>query len=279
MNITVLSGKGGTGKTTISTNLAAYLNIEGYNTQYFDFDVEEPNGFIFLKPTISESLEVMVKVPEIDKNLCTLCGLCAKSCNFNALAATKDRVIVFEKLCHSCGVCSVVCPINAIKEIERKIGTIEKGEINGLKVFQGILDIGEPMGVPIIRKLKNSIKDDCINIIDSPPGSSCNVVNSVEGSDYAILATEPTNFGLHDLEIAVNVVKQMGIPHGVVINKSDDNDQVIEEFCKNKDIKILGKIPFRRDITEKYSRGELLIEIPEVNKVMASVSSYIMEVD
>ncbi|KGG80451.1 (4Fe-4S)-binding protein [Caloranaerobacter azorensis H53214] len=277
MRISVLSGKGGTGKTTVATNLSYYLSKKGEKVQYLDFDVEEPNGFIFLKPEIENTFEVKVKVPQIDESSCTQCGLCAKKCNFNALSVTKNGVLVFEKICHSCGLCSLVCPVNAITEVEREIGKIEIGYTDNLKVVRGILNIGEPMGIPILKDLKKLITPDYINIIDSPPGSSCSVVHSVEGSDYGILVTEPTKFGLHDLEIAVNVIRQLGVPFGVVINKSDENDYIIEEFCKKQGIDIIERIPFDRSIAQKYSKGELLDD-KIFMEVFENIFSKIMEV-
>lgn len=277
MNISVLSGKGGTGKTTISTNLAIALSNQGYKTQYLDFDVEEPNGFIFLKPFVISGEKVYVQVPQVNEELCNNCGLCGESCNFNAIVALKDKVTIFEKLCHSCGVCTLVCPQKAISEKDREVGFIEKGSRVELSAIRGVLNIGEPMGIPILRKLKEYLKEEYINIIDSPPGSSCSVINSVEDSDYAILVTEPTSFGLHDLDIAANVVSKMNINFGVVINKSNENDSIIEEYCRNKNIDIIGKITFDRRIAQEYSKGKLLIGNDEIDRVFDTITSKIME--
>lgn len=278
MIISVLSGKGGTGKTTVSTNLATYLNSKGYKAQYMDFDVEEPNGFIFIKPNIETQEGVTVKNPYVDEDLCNNCGECARSCSFNAIAALKDKVTVFEKLCHSCGVCSLVCPQNAITEKEREIGFVDVGTKEGLMAIRGILNVGEPMGIPILKKLKGYIKSDYVNIIDSPPGSSCSVINSIEDSDYCILVTEPTVFGLHDLKIAVEVVRKMDIRFGIVINKSNNNDRLVENYCKNENIEILGRLPFDRKIAQSYSKGELLIENDKVTEALDAIISKIMEV-
>lgn len=278
MNISILSGKGGTGKTTISTNLAALLNEKGYKAQYLDFDVEEPNGFIFLKPHIDQTIGVNVKVPQINEELCDNCGECAKNCNFNAIGVTRNKVIVFDKLCHSCGVCSLVCKKNAIEEVEREIGFIEKGNSNGLESIRGILNVGEPMGVPILKQLREHIKPDCISIIDSPPGSSCSVVNSIEKSDYSVLVTEPTPFGLHDLKIAVDVVRYLGINFGVIINKSSKRDDLIESYCESENINIIGKVPFDKEIAMKYSKGHLLIEGAKMKGILESIITRIMEV-
>ncbi|MTI70877.1 MAG: (4Fe-4S)-binding protein [Firmicutes bacterium] len=262
MNISVLSGKGGTGKTTVATNLAVYLSSKGKNVQYLDYDVEEPNGFIFLKPKIQSVKDVKVRVPKIDSDKCIGCGECSKECRFNALAVINKGVVLFEKLCHNCGLCSLVCKENAITEKQRKIGEIDIGNKERLKVYRGKIDIGEPMGIPIIKELKNYLYKDSINIIDSPPGSSCSVVNTIDDSDYSVVVTEPTIFGLHDLEIAVNVIRQMNIPLGVIINKSGSEDNIIEEYLNSENIELLGKIPFSRDIAKAYSKGELIDNIP-----------------
>lgn len=262
MNISILSGKGGTGKTTISTNLSILLSENHENVSYFDFDVEEPNGFIFLKPDIEIENKVFKKVPKIDKELCTNCGECSKLCKFNAISITPNNSTVFEKLCHDCGLCYIACPVQAISEILREIGKIESGkskDISNLNAFRGVLNIGEPSGVPVISALKKFLDVDSINILDAPPGSSCSVINTVEDSDYSILVTEPTKFGLHDLKIAVEVLRYLNIPFGVLINKSDEFDFIIENYCENEKIDILGKIPFSRNIANKYSKGDILI--------------------
>ncbi len=272
MNITILSGKGGTGKTTISTNLAVYLNSLGYKIQYLDCDVEEPNGYIFLKPDLDRSIDVKVKVPDIEKSICINCGRCAENCNFNALAVTDDSVVVFEKLCHSCGLCSIVCPVGAIHELDRVIGKVEIGYGRGVKALRGLLNIGEPMAIPIIDKLKENIDKNMINVLDSSPGSSCKVINTLEDTDYAVLITEPTKFGLHDLEIAVKLVNKMKIPFGVVINKATEDDIIIEEYCKEQEAQIIGKIPFKKDIAKNYSKGKLLTNNEEVKKCLEKIS-------
>ncbi|MBA2851529.1 MinD superfamily P-loop ATPase [Methanococcus maripaludis] len=262
MNISILSGKGGTGKTTISTNLSILLSENHENVSYFDFDVEEPNGFIFLKPEIEIENKVFKKVPKIDKELCTNCSECSKLCKFNAISITPNNSTVFEKLCHDCGLCYIACPVQAISEILREIGKIESGkskDISNLNAFRGVLNIGEPSGVPVISALKKFLDVDSINILDAPPGSSCSVINTVEDSDYSILVTEPTKFGLHDLKIAVEVLRYLNIPFGVLINKSDEFDFIIENYCENEKIDILGKIPFSRNIANKYSKGNILI--------------------
>lgn len=251
MKIAVLSGKGGTGKTTVAVSMA--LVIPG--SQYIDCDVEEPNGFLFLKPEIKESTSVTVLVPEVDQNLCALCGACAKICQFNAIAVTKKRVLVFPELCHHCGACSLACQAYAISEIERTIGVIESDA--GNRFIQGRLIIGEPVGVPIISALKKRINPNRTAILDCSPGASCAVVRSIEGCDYALLVTEPTPFGLHDLKIAVGLVKKMGIRAGVVLNKAGLNDQLILDYCNQEDLPVMLVIPYSRKIAENYAHGIL----------------------
>ncbi|NSW90088.1 MAG: 4Fe-4S binding protein [Firmicutes bacterium] len=251
MRIAVLSGKGGTGKTTVSASLAASLE----SCQYIDCDVEEPNGYIFLKPELYQNISVKVLVPEIDVMKCNGCGKCSKVCQFNAIAVVKRKVLVFPEICHHCGACTIACPNDAIHEIEREIGIVE---MNGDETFlHGKLNIGEPISIPIIQELKRHIKKDMPVILDCSPGASCTVVCSIEGCDYCILVTEPTPFGFHDLKIAVQLVRKMEIPFGVVVNKASDASKIIHEFCKNENIEILMEIPFSREIASAYSQGIL----------------------
>ncbi len=265
MQITILSGKGGTGKTTISTNLAKVMKA-----RYIDCDVEEPNGFIFLKPDIEESSDVFIPVPKVDKDKCISCKKCVNICQFNALAFVNKEVVLFEKLCHGCGACSLICPTDAILEEERSIGKTHKGKSDGLECLMGILDIGEPMAGPIISNLKKSI-DEKTTIIDSAPGSSCNVVKALIDSDYAILVTEPTAFGLHDLKIAVELVRNMNIPFGVIINRADDYENIIVDYCMDENIKIIGIIPFSKEIAQLYSQGKLLVENDKYRNIFKEI--------
>jgi len=272
MRISILSGKGGTGKTTVATNLAKIL---GY--MYVDCDVEEPNGFIFLKPRVIESNEVEVLVPTIDKDKCILCGRCVESCYFNALANTGKEIMVFEKLCHSCGACSLICTEKAIKEKERLIGKIDIGEIDDIDCIRGILDVGEPMAGPIISKVKGMINNENA-LIDCAPGSSCNVVKAIKDTNFAILVTEPTEFGLHDLKIAVELVIKMGIPYGVIINRTDEYANLIIDFCKENNITILGQIQFDKNIANLYSKGKLLIEDEKYRSIFIEIAQKLKEV-
>ncbi len=266
MIIAVASGKGGTGKTSVATSLALYLTGRNIPTIFLDCDVEEPNSSLILKPHIERVEKVGIPVPVIDFGKCTYCGRCAEVCAYNAIAVTKDNVLVFPELCHGCGGCSLLCPEGAISEKEREIGVIERGIADKIKFVQGRLNIGEPLSVPIIRevKAKGLEFDRQINkgfvIIDSPPGASCPVIESVKGSDFVILVTEPTPFGLHDLKIAVETVEKLSIPFGVVINKDCTGDDSVNSYCAERKIEVLMRIPFRREIAELYSKGITMIE-------------------
>ncbi len=257
MKIAVLSGKGGTGKTTVSGSLAVSLP----SCQYIDCDVEEPNGAIFLKPDISDTLPVNVLVPEVDISKCDECGSCAKACQFNAIAVVKKKVLIFPQICHHCGACVIACPTGAISEIERTIGVVETNE--DMSFMQGKLNVSEPISIPILRELKKRIKNNTTVIIDCSPGASCTVVQSIEGCDYCLLVTEPTPFGLHDLKIAVELVRKMDIPFGIVLNKASEDSRIIHEFCEKEGIDLLLEIPFSKDIAQEYSNGVLPVQNSE----------------
>lgn len=272
MNIAVLSGKGGTGKTTVSTNLVLALKAN-----YIDCDVEEPNGFIFLKPTINKEEKVMVECPVIEKNKCTHCGKCVDVCQFNALAKVRDNIILFEKLCHSCGSCSISCKYDAITYDKREIGKIEIGTTNNTDCSRGILNIGEPMAVPIIKKLLKNLHKG-VNLIDCPPGTSCNVVNTLKLADVAILVTEPSQFGLHDLKMAIELVKNYNIPFGIVINKDDGKDNIVKKYSEKENINIIGTIPYNKNTARLYSKGERLYDDLNHKVIFDNLSDRISEV-
>jgi MinD superfamily P-loop ATPase len=274
MIISVASGKGGTGKTTIAVNLAlALAKSQGKNVKFLDCDVEEPNAHLFLKPIITSSESVEIPVPKIDDKKCNFCGTCAEVCVFNAIAVTKNKVLVFPGLCHGCGACSLFCPEKAISEKGNEIGILEEGTAGPIHFTHGRLNIGEPMAPPIIKKIRNKSKEDyrsnqdnditnhCITMIDAPPGTSCPVIESIKGSDYTILVTEPTPFGLHDLILAVEVLKKLNIPHGVVLNKCDIGDHKVEEYCMKNGIPLLLSIPLDREIAVAYSQGIPIVKI------------------
>lgn len=266
MIISVASGKGGTGKTTVAVNLA--LSVD--NVQFLDCDVEEPNAHIFLKPVIKQTSKAYIPVPQVEESKCTYCGKCAKVCAYNAIAvlpaqdAKKGNVLVFANLCHGCGACSALCPEKAITEINREIGVVEVGVCDGMDFVHGKLNIGEAMSPPLIRQVKEHIDFTKTVIIDAPPGTSCPVVGSVRGSDFCVLVTEPTPFGLNDLILAVEVLRKLNIPFGVVINRSDLGNNKTDEFCEKERIPVLMRIPFSKEIAVAYSRGlPIISSFPE----------------
>ena len=256
MIISVASGKGGTGKTTVAVGLA--LSVSG--AQILDCDVEEPNAHIFIKPDISLREYACTPVPQVDENLCCRCGKCQQVCAFNAIAVLRDRVLVFSELCHGCGACRYFCPAQAIREVGKEIGLVEYGDKDGLQFVHGKLKIGQAMAPPLIRAVKKNINPTRVVIIDAPPGTSCPVVESLRGSDYCILVTEPTPFGLNDLTLAVEVLRKAGIVFGVIINRVDLGDERVENFCQREKIPVLMRIPFERKLAEGYCEGKTIIE-------------------
>jgi len=267
MKIAVASGKGGTGKSTVSTNLAYLLSEIYEDVAIIDCDVEEPNCHIFLNPEIKKSEKSYLTVPEINKELCIGCGKCTEICQFNSLALVKGKVLVFPELCHSCGGCWLFCPANAIFQGQREVGVVESGKSEKLNFIQGKSKIGEAMSPPLIKATKKEGVVHNIQILDCPPGTSCPVITAVDGADYVIMVTEPTPFGLYDLKLAVDVMKKLGKDFGIVINRSSENDCLIEDYAKDEKIEVLTKIADDRKIAESYSRGELVVKaLPEYKK-------------
>jgi len=259
MIISIASGKGGTGKTLVATSLAVSLKNK-QKVQLLDCDAEEPNDHIFLKPDLGNSEAACIAVPEIDNEKCNLCGKCAKVCAFNAIAILPQQPLVFTNLCHGCGACSYLCPQKAITETKRGIGFVEWGQAGGIDFVHGKLDIGEAMAPPIIRQVKQHIYKDGIVIIDAPPGTSCPVVETVKGSHFCLLVTEPTPFGLNDLALAVEMVKGLGTACGVVLNRAGSGEEKVLEYCQNEGIPVLLSIPLDTAIARMYSRGITLAE-------------------
>jgi MinD superfamily P-loop ATPase len=257
--ICIASGKGGTGKTTIATNLAVVLAREGLQVQLLDADVEAPNCHLFLNPEIEREFSVELLVPEIDESRCTFCGECAQVCEFNAIAVFGKSVLVFPELCHACGGCVLACPESAITEKGHKTGVVRTGHAGSLRFVSGELAIGEAKSTPIIREVKKH-RIDGLNIIDAPPGTSCPVVEAVKDANYVLLVTEPTPFGLNDLVLAVEMVRKLSRPFGVVINRADVGDDRIVRYCRREGIPILLEIPERRAIAEAYSSGRLIVD-------------------
>lgn len=259
MIVAVASGKGGTGKTTIATNLAVSLK-DKMPVQLLDCDTEEPNAHLFIDHESKHSEDVMLPIPLIDHDKCIHCGICVRNCAFNALADIKVKILVFEELCHGCGGCSLICPTGAITETYKKIGIIERGHAHGMGFIHGILEVGAVLAPPVIKKVKTHIKnDDTAVIIDAPPGTSCPMINAVSGADYCVLVTEPTPFGLNDLKLAVEVVRELKIPFGVIINRAGMEFPDMENYLSREDIPLLIKIPFDRRYASCYAEGKLLV--------------------
>ena len=260
MIVAVASGKGGTGKTLVAVCMALSLD----NVLLLDCDVEEPNAHLLLHPEINETTPVYVRVPEIDEKSCNYCGECARFCKSNALFVANKKILFFPELCHGCGGCVIVCPRHAIRERKRRIGTVKKGMANGIELVSGELKVGELMATPVIAEVKKEAQRHDTVIIDSPPGTSCPVVESVYQSDYCLLVTEPTPFGLYDLKIAVEVLERLHIPTGVIVNRAGIGDRKIYTYCADKDIPVLMEIPYERRIAELYSSGiPFVLKMPE----------------
>lgn len=269
MIIAVASGKGGTGKTTVSVNLARSL---GSGVQVIDCDVEEPNAHLFLRGREMGNELVTIPVPEVDSSLCNACGECGRFCRYHAIVSFGSSPLVFPDLCHGCGGCTLVCPRGAISEKGKRIGVVETSECGGITLVQGRLDIGVAMAPPLIRAVKSKIQSNGHVILDAPPGTSCPVIATLRGVDIVVLVTEPTPFGLHDLQLAVDMVRELSIPFGVVVNRMGIGDDRVHRFCRDEGIAVLLELPDDRRIAEAYSRGELAVDaLPEYGSHFATL--------
>jgi MinD superfamily P-loop ATPase len=258
--IAVASGKGGTGKTTIATSFAISLVARGVPVVYADCDVEEPNGHIFLKPELNESIPISIPIPAVNEELCTGCRLCGQACQFSAIICIDRLVLTFPELCHGCGGCVLVCPPGALYETQRDIGTVRIGAAGKIGFLDGLLRVGEAMSAPLIRAVKKHLPHDHVAIIDAPPGTSCPVIEAVKDTDFVLLVTEPTPFGLNDLTLAAEMVRQLRLPFAVIINRSDIGFDKTLRYCEEENIPVLLQIPDSRQIAEAYSRGETALE-------------------
>ncbi len=258
MIISIASGKGGTGKTTVATNLAFSI---GSGVQLLDCDVEEPNAHLFIHPVFDRTEIVTTPVPEVDEDKCTYCGKCSDICRFKAIAVVGKTVLSFEELCHSCGGCMEVCPEDAITEKGRELGILQKGHRNGIEFIHGKLRVGEAMSPPLIKKVLSGADPTKLAIVDAPPGTSCPVIESIKSADFVLLVTEPTPFGLYDLKLAVGAVNLLNIPCGLAINRSDLGDDKVKAYARQEQLPVLMEIPFDRRIAEAYSRGNMIVEV------------------
>ncbi|NDV21927.1 P-loop NTPase [Desulfovibrio sp. JC022] len=280
MKIAIASGKGGTGKTTVAVNFAAYLESLGKSVSFTDCDVEEPNAHFFLNPVLGEEKEEFLTVPDIDEEKCIgeSCRKCIELCRFKSLIWMVDSVLCFSELCHGCGLCELACPVDAIGKGKREIGTTSTGKAGSINFSRGLMRIGEAMAPPLINAVKKLSPRAEVNILDCPPGTSCPVVESVEGTDFVVLVTEPTPFGLHDLNLAVQLMQTLNKPCGVVINRSGMGDDRVEKYLTENNVPLLGSLPHSREAASKYSEGHLLYEnIPGFKDEFAKIWSSIQE--
>jgi len=259
MIIAVASGKGGTGKTLVATSLALSIKNK-MQVQLLDCDVEEPNDHLFIKPTITSSEPVCIPVPRVNYDRCTYCSDCAKVCVYKAIAVVPNGILIFDQLCHGCGACSYLCTQAAITEKDREVGVIEYGSADGMEFIQGKLNVGEAMPTPVIRRVKKKINHDKVAILDVAPGTSCPVVESIRDSDYCLLVTEPTPFGLYDLKLAVETVRKLKIPFGVIVNRNAEGESLVHEYCRRERIPVLLDIPLDLEIARLYAHGITLAE-------------------
>ena len=276
MILAIASGKGGTGKTTVAVNLA---RVFGSDVRLLDCDVEEPNDHLFLKGSAREEETVSIPIPQVDESLCDGCGECSRFCQYHAIVSFGATPLIFPEMCHGCGGCAMVCPKKAIRERGHRIGIIETTRAGTITLIQGRLDVGVAMAPPLIRSLKAGLRNGTLAILDAPPGTSCPVITTLRDTDFVVLVTEPTPFGLHDLRLAVEMVREVGIPFGVVVNRMGIGDDRVHDYCRQEGIPILVEIPDDRRIAEAYSRGNLIVEaLPEYRGAFENLLAKIMVV-
>lgn len=275
MIIAVASGKGGTGKTTVALNLAKVFDEP---VQLLDCDVEEPNDHLFLRGSALDEIQVSIRVPSVDNELCTYCGACSRFCQFHAIVAFGSEPLVFPEMCHGCGGCMKICPQKAISEIDRRIGVVAEYQSGNITLVYGTLDVGAAMAPPVIRSVKSRAKPGATVVLDAPPGTSCPAIAAMRGADVIVLVTEPTPFGLNDLMLAVELVRELGTAFGVVINRSDSGDGRVRTYCQEQGIRILMEIPDDRRIAQAYSRGAIIVDaLPEYVHVFKELKIAIEE--
>ena len=280
MQIAIASGKGGTGKTTVATNLARVAAESDRRVAYLDCDVEEPNGHLFLKPEIEDRRPVGSLIPRVDAEQCTLCGECGEICRYSAIVRVGSQVLIHPELCHACGGCSLVCEAGAITEVSRTIGTLETGRAGDIRFVQGLLNVGEAMSPPVIRAVKSAPSDADLTIVDAPPGTSCPVIEAVRDADFVLLVTDPTPFGFHDLKLAVEMVRALGLACGVVLNRANVGAGETHSYCQARHIPILQEIPDDRKLAEAYSRGVMASEAwPQYESMFAGLLKSILAVE
>jgi MinD superfamily P-loop ATPase len=270
MRVAVASGKGGTGKTTVAVNLALTAARAGRTVRLCDCDVEEPNAHLFLNPEIEERRPVTTSIPRVDHDLCQHCGKCAEICEFNAIACLPSRTMVFPDLCHGCAGCWLVCPNQAVSRDERVLGEVASGSARGIRFTHGLLRVGETTVPPLIQAVKVTSDGAPWVVLDAPPGTTCPVVETIRDVDYVVLVTEPTPFGEHDLALAVELTRALGLPCGVVINKAVPGRGRIDRFCAREGIEILARIPFKREVAKACAEGRLAIDAD--NEVAAAMA-------
>ncbi len=279
VRIAVASGKGGTGKTTVATNLVVQAQGSMERVVYGDCDVEEPNGHLFLRPKIETRDPCSLAVPTVNEEQCTGCGRCGEVCVYSAIVVINKKVLTFPELCHSCGGCWLACPEDAIEQGTREIGVVETGQaLDAFGFVQGRLRIGEAMAPPLIKAVKQGAPDADLQVFDAPPGTSCPVIQSVRDVHYVVLVTEPTPFGLNDLRLAVEMLRELGKPFGVVINRADLGDDGVRRYCAEEQIEVLTEIPDDRKVAEAYARGEIAVRVlPEYRKRFQDLLERVLE--